>query len=232
MLPTLVALLVMSALLSLGFWQIERGDEKASIEAAYAERMQAAALDLGRSVPEPGNSVYRRARARGIYHPLLTFLVDNRVLNGQVGYQVVTPLQLSTTGQWVLIDRGWTPLGESRARLPDVTAPAGDLVVEGYLARPQEPPLKLGEPAPLRADAVQVVQWVDAGRIEALLGRDVFPLVLRQQGGHDPDLVKDWAVINMSPERHYAYAFQWFALAAALLVIYLVVNLRKTKPRD
>ena len=231
-LPTLVTVILLAVLAALGFWQIERGEEKQAIEAAFAQRTGDEVLSLARITPVPEQHVYRRARAAGSYHERLTFLVDNRVHKGRVGYQVVTPLQLSNAGRWVLVDRGWVPLGESRTRLPQVPPPEGELTIGGYLALPQRPPLILGDPAALRPDEVQVVQWLDLDRIEGLLGDGVLPLVLRQQGGHDPALVKEWPVINMSPERHFAYAAQWFSLAVALLVIYLVVNLRKNDARD
>lgn len=232
LLPTLITVLLLAILMGLGFWQIERGAEKERIEAAFAERMSEDVLSLERTTPRPEEHLYRRARASGRYHERLTLLVDNRVHQGRVGYQVVTPLRLASTGSWVLVDRGWVPLGSSRARLPKPDLPEGDVTIRGYLALPLRPPLTLGEPAALRPDTVQVVPWLDPARIEAVLGNDVLPMIVRQQGPLDPDLIKEWPVINMSPDRHFAYAAQWFSLAAALLVIYLVVNLRKDEARD
>ncbi len=44
----------------------------------------------------------------------------------------------------------------------------------------------------------------------------------------EPDgYVRTWSPPGFPPMRHIGYAVQWFALALALLVIYLVTNLRQ-----
>lgn len=224
---TLAALVAFGLLLSLGFWQLGRGEEKAAIQAEFARRMNEPPVDLDRIAPGAGGNLYRRGKAEGRYDTELVLLVDNSVRQGRPGYQVVSPLRLGTTGRWVLVDRGWIALGASRQRLPDVPPPAGEVSVMGYLARPQRPPLTLGASPALRGAGTQVVPWIEPDTVGAALGADVLPLVLRQQGPLDPGLLKEWPLLNMSAERHHGYAFQWFALAATLVLIYLFVNLKR-----
>jgi len=47
----------------------------------------------------------------------------------------------------------------------------------------------------------------------------------------EPDgYARNWEAPGFPPMRHIGYAVQWFALAAALLVIYIVTNVRRSSP--
>jgi len=46
----------------------------------------------------------------------------------------------------------------------------------------------------------------------------------------EPDgYLRQWQPPGFPPIRHIAYAVQWFSLAAALIVIYIVTNLRRAE---
>ena len=73
-----------------------------------------------------------------------------------------------------------------------------------------------------------VVQRIEVPGVAQKLGTPVLPLVLRM----DPELpngfVRAWKpYYGLSADRHRGYAFQWFALATALLVIYVVLNTKR-----
>lgn len=54
------------------------------------------------------------------------------------------------------------------------------------------------------------------------------PLSLVLGAGQAGSLQYDWAPVEtISPEKHLGYAVQWFALAVALVIIYLGVNTRR-----
>jgi cytochrome oxidase assembly protein ShyY1 len=66
------------------------------------------------------------------------------------------------------------------------------------------------------------------------MGYHFLPDVLWLESGETYGLVRDWPQFDkgreqMPPEKHMSYAFQWFSLAVALCVIYIVVNLKKTE---
>ena len=49
----------------------------------------------------------------------------------------------------------------------------------------------------------------------------------------EPDgYVRNWAAPGFPPMRHVGYAVQWFGLALALLVIYIVTNFRRSRQDD
>ena len=68
---------------------------------------------------------------RGQFLPERTLYLDNRVLQGRAGYNVVTPLQMGPDGPLVLVNRGWIAVGQTRAVLPAVPVPQGPVQVEG-----------------------------------------------------------------------------------------------------
>jgi surfeit locus 1 family protein len=66
-----------------------------------------------------------------------------------------------------------------------------------------------------------------AADIGAALGYPVadYQLLL---GAAEPDgLRRDWRPADMTPTQHVGYALQWFALATAIVVIYVVLNRQK-----
>lgn len=179
-------------------------------------------------------------------------LLDNQQRDGRAGVRVyraflARPGRLATTADGgaagagpdlpVLVELGWLPLPPDR-RLPEVPLPAGEQVLEGLLAAPPSTGLALGpaavaagEGGRLLATRLEPAALADAlGLPAALPGR-----VLRLDpavpaaalGGvayaRDLDLLPN----TLPPEKHRGYAFQWAALASAVLVIALVLGLRR-----
>jgi surfeit locus 1 family protein len=73
-----------------------------------------------------------------------------------------------------------------------------------------------------------LVRWVDIKAIAKQTKLDLLPFMLLLDPKSQYGYVREWKFINMPPAKHIAYAVQWFAMALALVVIYLVVNLKRT----
>lgn len=237
--PTLVGAALLALLLSLGFWQLERAEEKETLLATFDRRAQAPALELNltaaQSPAEKTSVEFRRVVARGRLDVEHQFLLDNRTHHGRAGFHVLTPLR-SSGGRGVLVNRGWIPVGEYRDQLPalGIKPPApSDLEVEGVASLPREDQLVLG-PTGYEASATRwprVVQRVEVKSIESALGYPLLPLVIQLAPTNPYGYLRLWtAYIGIGPQRHRGYAVQWFALASALLVIYIVVNTRRRQP--
>jgi cytochrome oxidase assembly protein ShyY1 len=61
------------------------------------------------------------------------------------------------------------------------------------------------------------------------------PFVIRQESTVDDGLIRAWDPPDFGIEKHYGYAFQWFALAATLFGFYAVTQFgsrfrRKARP--
>ncbi|HEY0962425.1 MAG TPA: SURF1 family protein [Pseudomonadales bacterium] len=227
---TLLTALLLPLLLSLGSWQLRREQEKLQLQEQYAARESEAPVSLAALDPD-ADLQYRRVEFSGEYDNAHSFLLDNRIHQGQVGYEAITPV-LTTNGGLVLVNRGWLPQGATRADLPELRAVDGRVDLRGSVYVPVGKPLVLGSAE--AGDAwPRIVQTLDVPAMATDAGhaeRALFPYSVRLDEGMPGVLVRDWPVISTTPEKHRAYAVQWFAMAAMLLALYLYYSTRPDTP--
>jgi surfeit locus 1 family protein len=205
-------------LLRLGFWQLDRAAEKKAIISAYqqAAKSEPQDLDVALAAGRAATDFYARAVALGgRFEAGHSLLLDNQVLEGRPGYRVWTPLRLPS-GRLALVDRGWLPMHPDRRVLPALETPAGPVRLRGVWQPLPRPGLRL---AP---DDCDRSQWPPS--CLAVASR----LWLDPAEPHG--FVREWVRNEFPPERHYGYALQWFSLAATLLVLFIVLNFRRTRP--
>lgn len=231
---SVATLLLLPLLLLLGFWQLDRSRQKAELQTAFADRLQLPPAPLAEIDPSDPANRYRRVIVAGRYDDAHQLLLDNQMRDGRPGYHALTPLRLRD-GTAILINRGWLPLGASRQELPDIglAAEPVTVTVAGWLAWPANPGLRLGDGAGVNSNWPRVVPYVDYQRLSALLDCPLLPAVILLEPGAPAGYWRDWQPRfgGVGPERHQGYAVQWFGLAAALLVLYLVVNTHRS-PRS
>lgn len=208
-------------LVGLGVWQLHRAQEKEvlfeSMDKAQHTHPQAVDSLTASALPQ-------HALAAGRYdqHP---FLLDNRVHDGRVGYEVLAPLHL-VDGHTVLIDRGWLPQGVDRAHLPNVTLPSDTVHIEGLALVPSPPPFTLSTSETFASGWPKVVQTAVPEQLATVLGYPLLPVVIYPDGS-EAAAHEMSALHAFGPSRHRAYALQWFAMAAVLLFVYLRHGMRR-----
>jgi len=230
--PSLATLVLLPVLVGLGQWQLERAAWKQGLVDAHSARLGEPARPLRSLLVSSGADLeYRQVTAQGVYDLDHQLLLDNQVYRGTAGYHVLTPLHLEgaeSGSDWVLVDRGWVPLGESRSQLPAVTGPAQRIELHAMIKLP--PPKAFGPEAEEGSGTrwPQVIQRLEIGPIGERLGRPLLPLVLQLDKSDPGGFVRDWRpVYGITPDKHRAYAAQWFTLALVLLLIYVGVNTRR-----
>jgi cytochrome oxidase assembly protein ShyY1 len=229
--PTLAALVLFAILLALGFWQLDRARQKAALHLAYLERAAAPPVDLaaaGGGRDDAGEMIWRRVRAVGRYEAAPVYLLDNQVHAGRPGYLVYSPFVLDGGTARVLVSRGWVAAAADRGLAPAVETPAGAIAIEGTAKPAPVTPVLRETPPETLAPGVLRVQRIDLAAIAAANAWTLLPYEMRLEGA-EPGFVRDWPAPGSGRERHLGYAFQWFAMAAALFVIYLAVNLRRRR---
>ena len=205
-------------LVMLGFWQLARAAEKEQALIVFEAQSQApptplAALDTR----DPGLLDGRRVLLTGHYLPERAFLLDNRVLQGRVGYELLMPF-IDASGITVIVNRGWLLAPPTRDQLPAVDTPSGLIALRGEIHVPFDaPPKELfateGWPS--------VIQTIDVASMSARAELQVFPWLVRLEPGQPGVTEADWPRVNMSPDRHRAYAAQWFLMAIALAIVFV-----------
>jgi surfeit locus 1 family protein len=223
--PTIVTLLLLPLMTGLGIWQLERAGWKQALVDAHEGRGRLSPVALG-SLPDINDAVqYRRVFARGYYDMAHQLLLDNKIYQGHAGYHVLTPLHLDDSDAVVLVNRGWVPVGKSRAALPDIPGTDGEVLVDGIVRLPPKRFFRLAAVDETNTDWPKVVQQLEMGELEQLLDRTLEPLILLLDKDDEFGFYRDWkAVYGVTVDKHRAYAMQWFSLAVVLLAIYIGVN--------
>ena len=226
LIPSAMAIALLGLLIWLGMWQLGREAEKRAQQAAFEQRGQDAPILIeAREIGSEGLR-FRAASALGRYEARQQFLLDNRTHRGVAGYHVYTPLVLEGKAA-VLVNRGWVPLGQSREVLPELAVPAGEVEVRGTVALPSGDAILLGPAGYDGKRWPRVVQYLDLVAVEQLLGIRLVPYFVRLHQDEPFGFVRDWRPFyGIPPEKHRAYAVQWFSLAVVLVVVCLVASAR------
>jgi surfeit locus 1 family protein len=210
----------------LGIWQMDRAEQKIALQRKIDERSAMPAL-LPHEVPMSEYAVqdlhHRPVVLKGTWVSDATVYLDNRQMNGQPGFFVLTPLMLSEPSgppRAVLIQRGWVPRhAMDRTMLPTVLTATGVVEVRGRIA---PSPARLFEFEELASGPIRQNLAIASFAAETALPLLPFSVIQTLPDGSTQDvLLRQWARPAVGVEKHHGYAFQWFSLAALLVGLYL-----------
>lgn len=221
LLPSIVVLLLFPCLILLGFWQLARAEEKRQLLAAHQAQQLAAPIGIDELERHP-NPAYARVQLQGFFDAHHSLLLDNRTRAGKVGVEVLQPFYDQASGLWLLLNRGWLPWPDRRIT-PTFATPDSPLRLQATVYVP------LGEAFQLQGEQPatgwpRVVSEVKPDDLWQQLGRGGLSYEVRLEPG-PASFQSDWPIIAMSPDKHLGYAVQWFALAAALLCLFIYLGL-------
>ena len=218
---------------NLGAWQLRRAAQKIALQDALESRAKLPTLgeaELARTPEQAEPQHYRPVRLRGRWVPERAVFLENRQMHARVGFYVVTPLQLADRPEAVLIQRGWVPRDlRDRTLLPTVPTPTGEVEVQGFIA---PPPARLYEFAASGSGLIR--QNLDLGAFGVESGLHLAPLSVQQSdssGTAGDGLLREWPRPAVDVQKHYGYAFQWFALCALMTGLYVWFQLVRPRLR-
>ncbi len=219
--PTLFTAFGLVLLVGLGTWQVERLHWKEGLIAARAAAMTGSPAPLPATLAAARTLDFHRVRAAGRFVPDRTLHLYATDAAGAAGYHVLAPLVLDG-GAIVIVDRGFVPA----ERKTEITDPDGEQAVTGVLR--VAPDAKPGWFTPDNQPERGQWFWVDlpamakAMKVEGALAfyvdADATPGAGLPVGGQ--------TVIDL-PNNHLQYAITWYALAVALIVVYIVLIRRR-----
>ncbi len=228
--PSLAAVLLTGLFVWLGFWQLERADEKLQLMQDYEQRHQAEPRELTAAGDERLDKDvmhWRRVNLHGHYDAGQSYLLDNRTLSGRSGYYLYTRFILPDRAE-VLVNRGWLPLNLDRNTPPQFSTPEGRVALAGIIKPPPQTVL-LGQHVPEQlTPTIMRVQEVILDDIARENGWRLLPYVVRLEPPAPDGLQRVWQPPGFGREKHLGYAFQFFALAFALLLIYVFLTIKKS----
>lgn len=224
---SILALAVIMLFSALGLWQISRGNSKQLIVDAGLKQQDLPALELNGAGIDYHALRFRKVVARGSFEPQFNVYLDNKTHQGQAGYQVVTPLRIAGTNSSVLVNRGWVAATQSRAQLPVVDTPAGEVVVHGILQLAGRDVAGFIKQNRSNTGWPALFRWIDVGELAAETGIPLKPYLILQDASDAHGFIRDWKLISDSPDKNYAYALQWFSFAGIIVLLWIGLNLKR-----
>ncbi|PCJ03246.1 MAG: cytochrome oxidase biogenesis protein Surf1, facilitates heme A insertion [Alphaproteobacteria bacterium] len=220
---TVLTIIGVAILCTLGTWQVQRLQWKSDIlDAIEAEYAVDASENLLSQAMLSEEIDFKRGHIVGTYMHDKTVLLQPRMHDGEVGYHVLTPLYLSGAQDIIiLVNRGWVPfdwdvLGDDKARKPD-----GVLKITGMLRSVP----RVSSFVPENVPAQSMWYRIDLEQIAVVRGlkgvaSNIFYV---ETEGADEKMYPIAAATRINPNNNHAqYAFFWFAMAVAMVGIYIL----------
>ncbi|MGB0721099.1 MAG: SURF1 family protein [Gammaproteobacteria bacterium] len=224
--PNLLTAALLSLLMGLGFWQLDRAGQKDSLARDFAAAPGQRNFDS--IVSGASYTRFQRAVAVGQFVDEPAFLLDNRAWKGRPGYQVLVPFRLRQGQGLVLVNLGWVPMGRTRQDLPELAWPAGVRDIDVLVTPPPEKVIRLGPDDPPVSSRARVIQAIEPKLLATYLNESLLPYVLLLEESEDFGYERAWKPYHgITSDKHRGYAFQWFSLAVTLLILYVMVNTRR-----
>jgi surfeit locus 1 family protein len=236
--PTFATVLGVALGIALGQWQLGRAAQKRELKARVEAQAAQPPIHVGSDELSAADLDLRRVQTRGIFQPQYAVFIDNRIHRGVPGYHVVMPLRIEGSEEGserhVLVNRGWIARPPLRSELPEVRTPDTAVVITGTAMVPGRRTLELSD----RVIEGAIWQNLTIARYREAVPISIQPFVIRQEAAaipagsmpsaaYEDGLVRVWESPDFGIEKHYGYAFQWFALAATLLVFYVYTQFRR-----
>jgi surfeit locus 1 family protein len=221
--PALAALIGVALTAALGNWQLNRAAEKRVLKARVEAYAAQPAIHVSAAGIAAGDVEQRPVEARGVFDSRYAVYIDNRLHHGVPGFHVVMPLRLAGSDRYVLVNRGWIAQRGGLREVPSIRTPVGEVSVHGIAVVPSTRVVELSA----QVTEGRIWQNLMVERYRRAMPISIQPFVILQNSALDDGLVREWDPPDFGIERHYGYAFQWFGLAATIVVFYAVTQLRR-----
>ena len=222
-LPLIIGTLLVAQFAGLGAWQISRGLEKRADQVAFNDETSFAAWQDGMEIRP-----FQRLKATGRYDNDHQFLLENIIVNGRYGYYVITPLIGAEDEPVLLVNRGWIEKGSAPFDVRRLDVKRTRTTVRGRAGSLPRAGYKMGVAIDPASDWPKSAVYPSSEEVAAALGAPVQPFVLLMDHEEDHGFLRQWVPTEFGPSKHFAYAFQWFAMAVVLAAL-LTWNYRKKR---
>ena len=226
LIPAFLIIATIAFLVSLGLWQLERADQKRTIEAAILNA-NTGPVELIANGRELLDKEYYDVRLQGNYLSDKQFIYDNQIVDQVSGYYVLTPFILTDQLGVVLVNRGFIPWNGQREKLADIAVDSVSREIKVQVSSP----IKRME---LKATDVSrqfpvLIQAIDFDLLEEVSKLKFVKVVGLLDPSSSDGYVRKWEPYTGSIEKHIGYAIQWFLMALVLAIIGLRIVLKRRK---
>ena len=135
LIPAFLIIATIAFLVSLGLWQLDRADQKRTIEAAIVNA-NTGPVELIANGRELLDKEYFHVRLQGNYLSDKQFIYDNQIVDQVSGYYVLTPFILTDQLGVILVNRGFIPWNGQRERLADIAVDSASREIKVQVSSP------------------------------------------------------------------------------------------------
>lgn len=226
---TLLVIAAVGVMVRLGFWQLDRLEQRRAFNARVQAQIDSPALDLNTALPalDPLDLIdmeYRKVVLRGTYRPQEEVAVRNQIWENQPGYHLLTPVEIEGTNYVVMVNRGWVPLEENSPEHWAKYSQPGTVEIHGEIRQAQNN-RRFGAPDPTLAPGeTRMDAWnaINLFRIKDQVSGELLPVYILAlpEGTQTQPPFRSYEPPDLSEGSHFGYALQWFSFAGVLAVGY------------
>ena len=202
-------------------WQISRGLEKAGAREAFETQSGFSSWSDGMAV-----NAFQKLRTTGQFDNERQVLLENIIVNSQVGFYVLTPLRVDAAAPLLLVNSAWSAGNGAKPDPPTISVAETRLTVHGRVGSVPRAGYRMGEPISTASGWPKLAVYPTLDELALTLGEPVQPFVLLMDPEDEFGFLRQWTPEQMGPGRHYAYALQWLAMGIVLAGL-LIWNYRK-----
>jgi len=221
----LLVIAIVAVLVNLGFWQINRHNERQSFNTTLVSRFDEPIVALESILDQDPETIeWRTVQVTGEYLSGMSVSLVNVSQDGRAGFDPVSPLRMND-GRVVLINRGFLPLV---APFPD--APVGTVTVTGTVRRSAQ--RKSGQVADPAEGVLTDVQRIDIDRLDRQIDGELVNVYVELLASSPADAPSLSRIANpdFTTGPHLSYAVQWFIFALFAVFGWVIVVRRRTAP--
>ena len=230
LIPTLIFAVTFCGFIVLGFWQIDRADQKNVLNSNYTDRQQEAiiVLDKNNVIDEKSSLLWRKVEFEGSFINKQNIILDNQIFNQIAGFNIITPFKIKGSDSLVLVNRGWHPNLKNREMLPIINEISGERILQGHIASFPVSGIKLGKNniETLNSQIFRF-QRLDAAELNYFFSAKMMPYMIYLDPIIDKELYGNFKLPAPDSQKNYGYAFQWFAFAITLLIIFIRLSMKR-----
>lgn len=210
--PPLAALGLIALFVSLGLWQLDRAAEKNRLQALFENDAPYARLTGNMPVSE-----FQNIEAYGHYLDQRQVLIDNMFVDSRIGYYAISAFRYAANQPLLIVNRGWIARPGAHEVDPDLSTGDAKRIIRGRVGHLPRVGIRPGTAFEGAGDWPKTAIYPTLDDVSAELGQELLPFVLLLSPDDDDGFVRRWRPRESGSRMHYGYAFQWFAMAAAVL---------------
>jgi surfeit locus 1 family protein len=227
----MVFIIFFTLFIKLGFWQLDRADQKKIINMAFVERQNQPAIPLNKETLQMPikDIIWHHVKISGEFLNDKNIILDNQVIQEKAGFQIYTPFKILDSNRTILVNRGWYPLSNSRNDVPNISPIKGVQAIEGEINQIPSSGITLGKIVTEKLDESSFrLQRMDYEVLCSLIDKDLVKYVVKlKKPIFDKTYIIDSSMPVPDSDKNYGYAFQWFAMAFTLFIIFIRLGIKK-----